>query len=203
MSALCKHLVSPQKICTFAVQYKNPLGRLPINLTYLIMATVKSIGVGKGTGRTGNVYYRSTRGRTIMCDMPTVNQTSTRAPMAVARQTIFGLVNRYIKLHANSIAVSFNRTKYGSQRNYFVQVNYAAMKEALKELPKTASDTEIETAITTYATANPTSVYRVRLDGYTNVYLKAKWSAADDPKEAAPDGGGGSTGGDDNENPLG
>lgn len=151
------------------------------------MSKLKGSPVGRGSGQIGDTYLRQVRGRTIQCQMPTINSVSTRAPKAVARQIIFGLVNRYAKKHANSIAVSFNKTKYGSQRNYFLQVNYDPLKEALKDLPATASDTEIETAVTTYAKANPTSIYRVRLNGYANIYLTKEWADADNPVPADPD----------------
>ncbi|MBD9092343.1 MAG: hypothetical protein EGQ20_07430 [Bacteroides oleiciplenus] len=97
-------------------------------------------------------------------------------------------------MHAASIKVSFNTTKYGSARNYFMQVNYAALKSALSELTASASDAEIEAAVKTYATANPTEIYRVRRNGYPNVYLKGEWKSSDDPEEVPAGGGSGSGG---------
>lgn len=62
------------------------------------MARVKSQTVGKASGRVGNIYFRTVRGRTIQCDLPTVNSAVTRAPQSVARQNVFGLVNRFAKI---------------------------------------------------------------------------------------------------------
>lgn len=172
----------------------------------IYMSQLKGSPVGRGSGQIGDTYLRQVRGRTIQCQMPTANKVVTRAPLAIARQTVFGLCNRFAKLHAASIKVSFNQTKYGSARNYFMQVNYAALKSALAELTASASDAAIEAAIKTYATENPTEIYRVRRNGYANVYLKGEWKSSDDPEEVPAGGGSGSGGsgeGSLDENPLG
>ena len=80
----------------------------------------------------------------------------------------------YIGMHRADINASFDKTKYGSQGNYFYKVNKAAMETAVQELVPTAQNAtpaQVEEAVTTYATANPTSIYRVKLSGAETVYL--------------------------------
>lgn len=172
------------------------------------MSQLKAAPIGAGSGRIGNTYLRTVRGRTLQCWMPNSNKVATRTEAAIARQTTFGLCTRFAKLHANSIKVSFNTTKYGSARNYFMKINYDALKSAFAELSASASDAAIETAVKTYATANPTEIYRVRRNGYPNVYLSGEWKSSDDPEEAptggdSESGGSGGSGGGVDENPLG
>lgn len=170
------------------------------------MSKLKGSPVGRGSGQIGDTYLRQVRGRTIQCQMPTSNKAATRAESAVTRQTLFALCNRYAKMHANSISVSFNKTKYGSARNYFVKVNYAALCLAFSGLSSSASDAEIEAAVKTYSASNPASIFRVKLNGFPTLYLKGEWKSSDDPKEAPADGGNGGSGGSDGgieDNPLG
>lgn len=154
-----------------------------------IMAIIRSLAVGKATKSAGNVTYRTVRGRTIMSEK-VVGGASTRADGGNNLRTfVFGLINRFMALHAADIAVSFNKTKYGSERNYFLKVNYAALSAALSPLyngqtPDEVTDTQISDAITAYATENPSSIYRVKLAGSPIVYLNGAWSNAQNPVEA-------------------
>lgn len=97
------------------------------------------------------------------------------------------MISMYMQAHASDIDVSFNKTKYGSQRNYFYKKNNRALALALTQLVANAMAngypqlSEIETAITTYATANPTAILRVSLQGFDNVYLTGEWSSNDNP----------------------
>lgn len=171
------------------------------------MSQLKGSPVGRGSGQIGDTYLRQVRGRTIQCQMPTRNKPITRSPLAIAHQTIFGLCTRFAKLHDTSIKVSFNTTKYGSARNYFMKVNYDALKLAFADLSASASDVDIDAAVKTYSTANPSAIYRVRRNGYPNVYLNGEWKSSDDPEEIPADGGssggGNGSGGGLDENPLG
>lgn len=150
------------------------------------MARVKSQTVGKASGKVGNIYFRTVRGRTIQCDLPTVNTTATRAPQSVARQNTFGLINRFAKNHAASISQSFDKTKFGSQRNGFVKLNYYHLSIALSSLASTqgVTDEQIEDAVTTYAAKNPTAIYRIKKAGVPTVYLSGVWDDDANPMRA-------------------
>lgn len=94
----------------------------------------------------------------------------------------------YMAAHQTDINVSFNRSKYGSQRNYFFSVNYNALQKALMALAIQGANSgtlplieDINTAINSYAVENPTSILRVKLAGFENVYLTGEWNSEDNP----------------------
>lgn len=147
------------------------------------MAIINSMGVGRARKSMGNVTYRTVRGRTIGSQKVTPNGVITRVPTASqsSRRVVFGLISRFMAAHGNDIDQSFNKTAYGSQRNYFMKVNYAALKLALASLTENATDADIEQAIANYASENPTSIYRVKKSGYPVVYLDSSWADSANP----------------------
>lgn len=146
------------------------------------MAIINSMGVGRARKSMGNVSYRTVRGRTIGSQriMPGA---VTRVPSAgqSSRRIVFALINRFMALHGQSIDESFNKTTYGSERNYFMKVNYNALSAALAGVSADASDAEIEQAIATYAGTNQTAIYRVKKSGYPVVYLTGEWNDSQNP----------------------
>ena len=146
------------------------------------MAIINSMGVGRARKSMGNVTYRTVRGRTIGSQKVTPGAV-TRVPSAgqSSRQNVFALINRFMALHGQSIDESFNKTNYGSQRNYFMKVNYNALSAALASVSADASDDEIEQAIATYAGTNQTAIYRVKKSGYSIVYLTGAWDDSQNP----------------------
>lgn len=98
------------------------------------------------------------------------------------------MINTFMAAHQSDIQVSFNKSKYGSERNYFFSTNYAALANALNTLALSAAasglmplESEVEAAIVAYATANPTAIYRVKLAGFEPVYLTGAWDSNDNP----------------------
>lgn len=94
----------------------------------------------------------------------------------------------YMKEHQTDISVSFNKSRYGSQRNYFFSTNYGALSKALTALAVQTANSgtlpsieDVNTAINSYAVANPTSILRVKLAGFENVYLSGEWNSEDNP----------------------
>lgn len=175
------------------------------------MAIIRSLAIGKGRKSAGNMTFRTVRGRTIVSEKVGKRPVTRLDGVLSVYKARFKLISMYIGLHRADINASFDKTKYGSQGNYFYKVNKAAMEEAVAELVSDAQNvtsSQVEEAVTTYATANPTSIYRVKSTGYASVYLKGKWSSAENPKPVVPPAGGGGTGGsggdgDQGENPLG
>lgn len=154
------------------------------------MAIINSMGVGRTRKSMGNVTYRVVRGRTIG-SQKRVSGTSgvtTRGLQGNFRKPLFAMINMYMKEYQTDINVSFNRSRYGSQRNYFFSVNYNALQKALMPLAVQAANSgtppsmeDINTAINSYAVANPTSILRVKLAGFENVYLTGEWNSEDNP----------------------
>lgn len=157
------------------------------------MAIIRSMGVGSAKKSMGNVTYRSVRGRTIG-SQKVGNRPLTRAEDVSFQQFAFGLINRYMTLHAADIQVSFNKTKYGSERNYFAKINFPELRSAFVGLYHSGqtsvdsiSDAQIEAAVLSFVQNNPTAIYRVRKSGFPVVYLDGEWSSEDNPIEVVPD----------------
>lgn len=152
------------------------------------MAIINSMGVGKARGSMGNVTYRTVRGRTIGSQKRGGVDPATRADGETLVQFIFGLMARFVALHAADIKASFDGTKYGSARNAFIKLNYSAFVRAQRDLYQTGlkntdiSDSELENAITVYATEHPDDIYRVKKGGEV-VYLSGAWASEDNPEE--------------------
>ena len=155
------------------------------------MAIISSMGVGKARKSMGNVTYRTVRGRTIGSQKraTTGSTATTRGDGAVMsrQQALFGMVSMFMQAHASDIDVSFNKSKYGSQRNYFFRTNRKSLFAALSSLATTAMNqgypslTDVESAVAAYATENTTAIYRVKLSGFEPVYLAGAWSSDDNP----------------------
>lgn len=154
------------------------------------MAIINSMGIGRAKKSMGNVTYRTVRGRTIGSQKRGAGTTgaTTRGQGGNLRKPLFAMINMFMQAHASDIQVSFNKSKYGSQRNYFFTNNYKGMSAALFSLATASSisgvlpdASEVEAAITAYATENPSSIYRVKLQGFEVKYMSGAWSSDDNP----------------------
>lgn len=153
------------------------------------MAIINSMGVGRTRKSMGNVTYRVVRGRTIGSQKRVSGSApGTRGQQGNFRKPLFSMINMYMAEHQTDINVSFNRSRYGSQRNYFFSVNYNALQKALMALATQSANSgmlpsmeDINTAINSYAVENPTSILRVKLAGFENVYLTGEWNSEDNP----------------------
>lgn len=154
------------------------------------MAIINSMGVGRSRKSMGNVTYRVVRGRTIGSQKRVAGVTgaTTRGISGNVRKPLFAMINTFMAAHQSDIQVSFNKSRYGSQRNYFFSINYKALSAALNTLALSAAasgimplESEVEAAIVAYATANPTAIYRVKLAGFENLFLTGAWSSDDNP----------------------
>lgn len=150
------------------------------------MAIINSMGVGRARKSMGNVTYRTLRGRTIGSQKR--GKVETRATNLTRAQAIFGMVSMFMQEHGSDIEVSFNKSRYGSARNYFFRTNKVALERALSSILAGVMASgayppisDIEAAITEYATNNPTEILRVKLRGFDNVYLSGAWSSDDNP----------------------
>jgi hypothetical protein len=156
------------------------------------MAIIRSIAIGKARNSAGNVTFRTVRGRTIASEKVGPRPVTRSSAAQQQREAVFGLIARFARMHKGSIAVSFNKSKFGSQRNYFMTLNYAALNEALEQLAgdvteeRAVTDDQIEAAITAYATVNPGIIVRINRTGFDTVYLAGAWTSVPDPEYVAP-----------------
>lgn len=167
------------------------------------MAIINSVFVGRAKKSAGNATFRTVRGRTIASQK--VAKTGTRVGSLTVNQFALAVISRFASLKAEDIAQSFDPTTYGTPRNAFFKLNYGAMKEAVKDLwedsleqgaPKLPTDSDLLSAISSYATLNPTSIYRVKKAGHPVVYLTGEWSPGDNVGDGGNSGSGGGGNGD-------
>lgn len=153
------------------------------------MAIIRSLAIGKGRKSAGNLTFRTVRGRTVVSEK-VGERPVTRVDGALSvYEARFKLISMYIGMHRLDINASFDKTKYGSQGNYFYKVNKGAMEAAVQELvpnAQNATPAQVEDAVTTYATANPASIYRVKMSGAETIYLTGEWKSSDNPKPIVP-----------------
>lgn len=160
------------------------------------MAIVNSVFMGLARNSAGNGTFRTVRGRTIASQK--ISKRGAVAGNLSKNQFALAVISRYASLHAADINVSFDPTTYGSARNAFFKLNYDALKAAVSALytaslqtgaAKFPTDSELESAIASYAQSNPSAIYRVKRAGYEVVYLSGEWSSDDNPEAADQIGG--------------
>lgn len=146
------------------------------------MAKISGFMNSRWSGKVGNVCFRTQEGQVIAAEMPKKKDPAiTKLPGEVERETAFALISRFAKAHAASIDASFNDVRLGTPRNYFMKVNYKGLKAAFAGLTMDSTDAEIEQAVETYATDNPTAIYRVKKNGVPTEYLTGAWDDTANP----------------------
>lgn len=150
------------------------------------MAIINSLAIGRARKSAGNITFRTVRGRCIASQK--VSTAGTRVTTLSLTQALFSLVNTFMQLHGTDIDVSFNKSKYGSARNYFFTKNKSALRAALTSLmTKYISSgmkptaTEIDKAVGDYAASHPNAIYRVSLTGFDPVFMTGAWTSNDNP----------------------
>lgn len=156
------------------------------------MAIVKNIAMDNMRKSAGAWTFRKVRGRTIASQKRGGQDPSTRALGETIYQFIFALSSRFTAAHRDDINVSFDKTKYGSQGNYFNKINKPGLQGAFTPLYTTGvssvsiTDAQIESAVSDYAASNPEKIFRVKKGGCETVYLSGEWSSEDNPSPIAP-----------------
>lgn len=111
-----------------------------------------------------------------------------RAKRWSERTALLGIIAIFMKNHANSVNNSFNKTKYGSARNFFMKQNFGGLKAAFATLANETALTHvfpnrqvIEDTLGDYAEQNPNAIYRIYKAGEPVMMLTGNWDDADDP----------------------
>ncbi|KAA6343898.1 hypothetical protein EZS27_008459 [termite gut metagenome] len=148
------------------------------------MAIIQSLAVGKARKSAGNITYRTVRGRTILSSKVAPYSRQTRSDAQSEAQSNFKKVSQFMALVKDDINVSFDKTKYGSQRNNFFKLNKEALFAAFETLPVEGVLTleDYNAALVTYVMANPKTILRVKKRNEETVYLMGDWSSQDNPQ---------------------
>jgi len=146
------------------------------------MAKIKQIGVGRKTsGTIDGITYVTRKGVTYARATPTMPVSAYRTPAALKRQAVFKLIQMHLKYHLRTIRQTFTPKGNGTPSNRYYSVNSKALNLALTDLATRLVNgedinlTDVETAISAYAAAHPTSIRIAALSGYQEVFLTGAW----------------------------
>ena len=145
------------------------------------MAQIKQVGVGrKTTGTIDGITYYVLNGKTFARSTPTMPVSVYTSTEARIRQAIFKFVQMHMKLHLRTIRQTIS-AKTGTPCNRYYSLNKKGLSAALQTLAEQYVDgldvtiTDIEAAITAYATEHPTAIRIASKNGYAEVYLTGAW----------------------------
>jgi len=146
------------------------------------MAKIKQIGLGRKTsGTIDGITYVTRNGVTYARTAPTMPAKAYKTPAALKRQAVFKMIQMHLKYHLRTIRQTFSPKGNGSPTNRYYSVNGKALRLALDTLAdryvagEEVSLTEVEAAISAYATEHPTSIRIASLSGYQEVFLTGAW----------------------------
>ena len=146
------------------------------------MATIKQIGTGRKTiGTVDGIVYVTRKGVTYARTTPIMPVAAYKTPAAQKRQAIFKMVQMHMKYHLRTIKQTFTPKGAGTPTNRYYAVNGKHFTKALDTLAElyvageTVTLTDIEQAISAYATENPQAIVIGHLSGYGDVYLTGEW----------------------------
>ena len=146
------------------------------------MAQIKQVGIGrKSTGTIDGITYYVRGGVTYARSTPNMPASVYSSPEAKKRQAIFKMVQMHLKYHLRTIKQTFTPKGNGSPSNRYYSLNkngLAAALDALAEQYVAGQDvtiTDVEQAISDYATEHPTSIKIASKSGYNEVFLTGGW----------------------------
>lgn len=146
------------------------------------MAKIKHLGLGrKSSGTIDGITYVTRNGVTYARSAPDIPAYVFKTPAALKRQAIFKLIQMHQKYHLRTIRQTFTPKGNGTPSNRYFSTNYKSLAAALDALAEqyvageVVTLTEVEAAISDYATANPQAIVIAKLSGYGEVYLTGAW----------------------------
>ena len=145
------------------------------------MAQIKQVGIGrKSTGTIDGITYYTVNGKTFARSTPTMPASIYNTTEAKIRQAIFKFIQMHLKHHLRTIKQTIT-PKNGSPSNRYYSLNHKALSLALQTLAEQYVDgadvtiTDVEAAISAYATEHPTAIRIASKSGYQEVYLIGAW----------------------------
>ena len=145
------------------------------------MAQIKQVGIGrKSSGTIDGITYYSKNGKTFARSTPTMPASAYNTTEARTRQAIFKFIQMHMKHHLRTIRQTIT-PKNGSSSNRYYSLNKKGLNAALQALAEQYVEgadvtiTEVEAAISAYATEHPTSIKIASKSGYQEVYLTGAW----------------------------
>ncbi len=148
------------------------------------MARISQIGPGRKTiGTIDGITYVTRNGVTYARSVPTMPASAYNTPAAKKRQAVFTLIQMHMKYHLKTIRQTFTPKGNGTAVNRYYSLNCKGLAAALDALAEQyvagelITITDVEQAISDYATENPTAIRIASKSGYQEVYLTGEWPA--------------------------
>ena len=146
------------------------------------MVKIKQNGIGrKSSGTLDGITYVTRKGVTYARSTPSMPRSAFKTPAALKRQAVFKLIQMHLKYHLRTIRQTFTPKGTGTPSNRYYSVNHKALALALEALAEqyvageNVTLTEVESAISAYATEHPDAICIASLSGYKEVYLIGAW----------------------------
>lgn len=146
------------------------------------MAIIKQVGVGRrASGTIDGITYYTRNGVTYARSTPTMPARMFKTPAALKRQAIFKMVQMHLRYHQFTIKQTFSPKGNGSPFNRYHAENGKHLTCALAPLAErwVAGDaidiSEVEAAISAYATEHPDAIKIAMKDGFEEVFLTGAW----------------------------
>lgn len=146
------------------------------------MAIIKQVGVGrKASGTIDGITYYTRNGVTYARSTPTMPARMFKTPAALKRQAIFKMVQMHLRYHQFTIKQTFTPKGNGNPYNRYHAENGKHLTCALASLAErwVAGDaidiSEVEAAISAYATEHPDAIKIAMKDGFEEVFLTGAW----------------------------
>ena len=146
------------------------------------MAIIKQVGVGrKASGTIDGITYYTRNGVTYARSTPTMPARMFKTPAALKRQAIFKMVQMHLRYHQFTIKQTFTPKGNGNPYNRYHAENGKHLTCALASLAErwVAGDaidiSEVEAAISAYATEHPDAIKIAMKNGFENVFLTGAW----------------------------
>jgi hypothetical protein len=155
------------------------------------MAILRNVTTDNGSKSLGMVTLRNSRGRTIASQKRTLGSGKKTSAQS-QYQFLFSLVSHFMRLISIDIRESFDKSKYGSERNAFFKLNKTHLYAAFSTLAANAVKAQeiaiadgnspevnmitvpfatFNAAIIAYVTTNPNTIIRAYKKGYTVEYV--------------------------------
>ncbi len=146
------------------------------------MARISQIGPGrKTTGTIDGITYVTRNGVTYARSAPTMPASAYTTPAAKKRQAVFKMVQMHMKYHLRTLRQTITPTGNTTHSNQYYSLNAKALAAALAALAdqyvagEDVGITDVESAISAYATEHPTAIVIAMKSGYQPVYLTGDW----------------------------
>ena len=146
------------------------------------MVKIKQVGIGRmASGTIDGITYVTRGDVTFARSTPTMPAHVYTTPAAKKRRAIFNMIQMHLKHHLPTLRKTITPKGIGSSYTRYYSLNAKPLARALGMLAeemvagKEVTITDVEEAITAYATDHPSEICIASLKGYKELFLSGPW----------------------------